>query len=81
MRLFAIGAHHGLEMLHKSGMVFQVAPELVDLGGGFVDRNGRAERNAMARITVCGVYSQGSVCRAIACEATIYKGATTKHQR
>src|SRR5690349_6864055 len=31
MRLFAIRAHHGLEMPHKPGMIFQVAPELVDL--------------------------------------------------
>jgi len=68
-------------MLHKAGMVFQVAPESIDFGGRFVDRNSRAERHAVACVMLRSIHSQGLVCRTIACEAAIYEGATTKHQR
>jgi hypothetical protein len=44
--------------LHKSGVVFQVTPEPIDLCGGFVDRDSRVERDATARVTVCCIHSQ-----------------------
>jgi hypothetical protein len=45
-------------MLHKSGVVFQVTPEPIDLCGGFVDRDSRVERDATDRVTVCCIHSQ-----------------------
>src|SRR5207249_7399761 len=79
VRPFAIGACHRLEMPHKARMIFQVAPEPIDLCGGFIDRDGRAERYTVACVTMRRIHSQGLVCCAMTRETAVYQGASTEH--
>jgi len=65
-------------VLHKPWVIFHLAPETIDLGGGFVDRDRGGERDAMLGILPRGVDSHDLICRAMAGEATIHQGATAE---
>ena len=81
MRAFFADADYRLKMLHKSWIVFQVAPETIGFRSRFVHRDCRFERGTILWLLVRSGNAHGLICRAIAGETPVNQGATAEHKQ